>query len=113
LRPRLAQFPVIDPREIWPTVEDIVSRRFEGSTITEGRGRWQGRGEPSLVVELWRRASERHQFFSDAVETSREIASALDQVTIAVVTRDGQRQSVTYLGARVEPSRRRRSAQNF
>jgi hypothetical protein len=107
---------VIDREEVLPTVEGIVSRHFPGSTITKGRGRWQGRGEPSFVVEVWSKESERHQFFHNVVETARQIVDALDQVSVAVVTNNDGRQNVTYLGgaaaaAQARGSRKHRTAQ--
>ena len=92
---------VIDSREIWPTVEEVVGRRFEGSTITKGRGRWQGRGEPSLVVEVWDKASNAQQFFARVAQTAREIVDALDQVSVAAVTDDGGQKNVSYFGGAV------------
>lgn len=93
---------VIDSREIWSTVENIIGKRFEGSTITKGRGRWQGRGEPSLVVDIWDKASNAYQFFSRVAETAREIVDALDQVSVAAVTTgmDGTT-NVSYFGGAV------------
>ena len=90
---------VIDPREILPTVENIVGESFPGSTIIKGRGRWQGRGEPSLVVELWREASKAEQFFLDVTHTARKLAEALDQVSVAAVTTGVSGQTnVSYFG---------------
>lgn len=80
---------VIDPKEIAHDVMEIVKRYFQGLTVYKGRGRWEGKEEPSLVIEIYEPRQVSSNFEERVLQCVGQLTSELDQIAVFYVIDTG------------------------
>lgn len=90
----------IDKDTFHDAVRSVIADRFIGATIQKATGYFDGRFEPSLVVEVWDTSSNnRTAFLREVVLAAHDLVENLDQISVAVVApkAKGGGQTVTYV----------------
>lgn len=59
----------------------ILDERFDGYTMFEGDGRYKGKGEPALIIEVW---SEGDALFTAVQSAANAIKTANAQQVVCV-----------------------------